>query len=146
MTRRLFLVLAAFCLGAAGCGDEASTPTSPSTPAAAVYAVTKLFTGTLGPHGSAFYSFTVPQDSGVSITLASVAPTSGRGATGDAIGLGLGVPRGTGCSVAAPIVATADLAAQIKEWRHQGVQCVAVFDPGTLPGEIAFAVRIVYYQ
>jgi hypothetical protein len=147
VTRATIGLAAMLAMVAGGCGsDGAGTPTSPTTPEAAVDATTRLFTGTLSPRGAAFYSFTVPQDSGVFLTLASVVPTGARAASAAPVGLGLGVPRGTGCAVTTHVVAQADLAAQIREWRRQGVHCAAVFDPGTLAGELTFAVRIGYFQ
>jgi hypothetical protein len=147
VTARLLRVLiAAAGVVCAACSNEPVTPTSPSTPAAAVDATTRLFTGTLGPGGSAFYSFSVPQASGVFLTLASATPVNARGAAPIALDLGLGVPRGTGCALTAAVVVEADLAAQIREWRPAGVHCVAVADAGTLSGEVAFAVRIGYFQ
>ena len=146
MTARLLPVLiAAAGVVCPACSNDPVTPTSPST-AAAVDATTRLFTGTLGPGGSAFYSFSVPQASGVFLTLASVTPVNARGAAPVALDLGLGVPRGTGCALTAAVVVEANLAAQIREWRPAGVHCVAVADAGALSGEVAFAVRIGYFQ
>lgn len=138
------LALAA-ALGTAGCGDDPVTPTS-ATPEESVEAASRLFTGTLSPHGSAFYSFTVPQASGVSLTLASLTPTTDRVPSPARLTLGLGVPRGTGCAITSGVSATADLAAQIREWRAAGVYCAALADPGVLTADVAFAVRIGYYQ
>ena len=147
MIRRLacqWLLALALAVPAAGCGNDPATPTSPSTPAEAVDAATRLFIGTLSPGGSAFYSFTVNQDSGVFLTLASVAPVGGRGVAPVKLDLGFGVPRGTGCALTTAVVVESDLAAQIREWRREGVHCVAVADPGTLSGDVTFAVRIGY--
>jgi hypothetical protein len=147
VTRRLVRsIVLAMGVTASACGDDAVTPTSPTAPAESVDSTSRLFTGTLAPRGSAFFSFTVAQDSGVFLTLASVAPTSGRGAVATPLDLGLGVPRGSGCAVTRAITASADLAAQIREWRAAGVHCVSVADAGRLAADVAFAVRIGYYQ
>ena len=140
------LILVAAAVASTACGDDAGTPTSPSTPAAAVDSTSRLFLGTLAPGGSTFFSFTVPQDSGVFLTLASASLVNSRGAAPVALDLGLGVPRGTGCALSTEVVVEADLAAQIREWRPSGVHCVSVADAGTLTGEVAFAVRIGYFQ
>jgi hypothetical protein len=142
---RLPIVLALAAGLSSGCGD-ATTPTSPSTPADAVAATTRLFTGTLAAGDTQFYSFTVPQDSGVFLTLASVTAPGERAAGDRPIRLGLGVPRGTGCAVATEIVTGPALTAQIREWTRKGVHCAAVADPGTLTTSVAFAVRIGYFQ
>lgn len=146
MTRALFSVLVlGLGLGAAGCGKDAATPTSASS-TGAVSATTRLFTGTLAQKDTQYYSFTVPQDSGVFLTLASVTTVNGREADTSGLGLGLGVPRGTGCQLSTRGVMVPGLAAQLREWTSAGVHCVAVYDPGTLTGPRAFAVRIGYYQ
>jgi hypothetical protein len=132
-------------LASARCGNG-TTPTSPTTPDAAVEATTRLFTGTLSAGGAQYYSFTVPQESGVFITLASLTSSEGRGSSNERIGLALGVPRGTRCAASARVVTGAALAAQIREWSTKGVHCVAVDDPGTLTSDVMFAVRIGYFQ
>lgn len=147
MNRRLALPLVVMVsLSAAACGNDADTPTSPSIPEASVDSTSRMFTGTLTPHGSTFFSFTVAQDSGVFLTLASLTPTSGRGTVQTPVDLGLGTPRGTGCAVAQTVATSADLAAQIRAWRSAGVHCVSVSDAGRLTGEVAFAVRIGYFE
>lgn len=145
MSRRLLVGLALASCVAAGCGDDASTPTSASSDAA-VDATARLFTGTLGTRDSQFFSFTVPQDSGVFVTLASVTAVNGRDADTASLGLGLGVPRGTDCQLSIRAVTPASLSAQLREWTTKGVHCVAVYDPGTLTAPRNFAVRIGYYQ
>ncbi len=133
-------------LVAAACGDGIPTPTSASVVAEVVDPTTRLFIGSLAPRGSAFFSFTVPQDSGVFITLASLTAAGDRGALAVPVVLGLGVPRGTGCSTSTTVVTTADLAAQIREWRPAGVHCASLADQGGLRSDAAFAIRIGYYQ
>jgi hypothetical protein len=133
-------------LAAAACGDDPVTPTSPSMPEGSVDSVSRLFTGTLSPRGSTFFSFTTQQDAGVFLTLASLAPTSGRGTVQTPVDLGLGTPRGTGCAVTRTVSTTADLAAQIRAWRSAGVHCVSLSDAGRLTGDVAFAVRIGYFE
>lgn len=147
MSRLALIVLAlASGLAAPGCGgDEPITPTA-ATPEESVEAAFRLFTGTLSPRGTAFYSFTVPQASGVWLTLASLTPTTDRVPTDARLTLGLGVPRGTGCAVTSSVTTAADLAAQVREWRAAGVHCAALTDPGVLTADVAFAVRIGYYR
>jgi hypothetical protein len=132
------------CAAAAGCSDEIETPTSASD--ASVELSTRLFAGTLAPRGTAFYSFTVPQDSEVLVTLASLTATGGRPALSAPLVLGLGVPRGTGCATTTTAVTTPDLAAQIREPRGAGVHCASLVDPGNLGSDAVFAIRIGYFQ
>jgi len=147
MRRLLVMLVVLASIGAAGCGeDEPATPTSASIPAESVDATTRLFAGTLAPRGSAFYSFTVPQSSGVFVTLASLTAAGDRAALPVPLVLGLGVPRGTACAATTTVATTADLAAQIREWRTAGVHCASLVDPGNLRGDAAFAIRIGYFQ
>lgn len=130
-----------------GCADKAAqTPTSPSIPDISVNRASRTFAGTLAVRDMQYYSFTVPQDSGVFVTLASVTTTDSREATAIGVGVGLGVPRGTECVLSTRLVATSDLSPQIREYTRQGVWCVSVFDPGTLTQAVRFAVRIGYYE
>lgn len=127
-----------------GCNDG-GTPTS-ATPLEAVAGTTRLFAGTLTAGDAQFYSFTLPQDSGVFVTLASVTGADSRDPSGVILGLGLGVPRGTGCVLSTRIVTSAALTPQLGEFTTHGVRCVAVFDAGTLAAPVRFAVRIGYFQ
>lgn len=145
MTRLILaLGLVATC---AGCGDDAAaTPTSPSIPEVSVDSTTRLFSGTLARGDAQFYSFTLPQESGVFVTLASVTTTDLRDATVVSVGVGLGVPRGTECVLTARVVTPAALTPQLQVITPPGVRCVAVFDPGTLTAPVRYAVRIGYYR
>lgn len=145
MTRLILaLGLAVICVG---CGDDAATtPTSPTTPELSVDSAARLFSGTLARGDTQYYSFTLPQESGVFVTLASVTSTDQRDATTVSVGVGLGVPRGTECVLAARVVTPAALTPQLRAITPPGVRCVAVFDPGTLPAPVRYAVRIGYYQ
>lgn len=140
---RLILALG-LAVSVTGCGKDA-TPTSATAPDT-VNAATRLFAGTLTAGDAQFYSFTLPQDSGIFVTLASVTGTDSRDATATPLGVGLGVPRGTECVMTTRVVAAAALTPQIREVTPQGVRCVAVFDPGRLTAPVRFAVRIGYYQ
>ncbi|MEP7119210.1 MAG: hypothetical protein ABI880_16600 [Acidobacteriota bacterium] len=144
MTRlALALVLAA---AVTGCGKDATTPTSASTPTGAALTATRLFSGTLAARDTQFYSFTVAQQSGVFVTLASVTATDNRAATTTSVGIGLGVPRGTECAMSTRAVVTSALTPQVREIVAPGVHCVAIYDPGTLPAAVNYAVRIGYFQ
>lgn len=145
MTRLLLVLgLTAVC---AGCGDDpVATSTSASVPDELVASSTRLFSGTLTRGDSAFYSFTLGQNSGVFVTLASVTGTTAPEALATPLRIGIGVPRGTGCAVTTSAVVTPALTPQLREYTPQGVRCVSVGDPGTLDSSVRFAVRIGYFQ
>ena len=143
---RLILALG-LAVAVAGCGkDTATTLTSPTIPEVSVDSAARLFSGTLAKGDTNYYSFTLPQDSGVFVTLASVTSTDQRDATQLPLGVGLGVPRGTECVLSSRVVTPAALTPQLRVFTPQGVRCVAVFDPGTLPAAVRYAVRIGYYR
>jgi hypothetical protein len=131
-------------LSAAACGDS-STTTSPSSTTTATTTSTELFTGTLSPMGSTFYSFTVANAGGVAVTLASTT-TSKVGPAGSArLSLALGTPLGFGCSASSSIDTTPGLSAQLTTGSTAaGVYCVNVSDPGGLSEDVLFVIRIVH--
>lgn len=122
-----------------GCGSTAVTPTTPEPPS-----VTQVFAGTIGPNGSAFYSFTVPQQGTVSFQLASVQRAGVDVA--DNLTLGLGAPRGTDCAVSTSVTAGASSAALLAASENPGVYCVRVWDAGILPSAVTFSVNITRPQ
>lgn len=145
MTRLLIAI--GIAAVAAACGDDpVPTSTGPSVPDDLVSSASRLFTGTLAARETWFYSFTVPQASGVFITLASVTAVDGRDAAATPLRLGLGVPRGTGCATDSTMVVTPALTPQLRQYVSQGVRCVAVADPGTVSAPVRFAIRIGYFQ
>jgi len=90
------LVAGLCAAGSSGCGTEDPALTQPSTNGALAV---ESFTGTLAKGGTAFYSFTVPRDGNVSLTLLSL--TIGGVPSDLSITMGLGVPRGTACQTQA---------------------------------------------
>lgn len=148
--RRQLLALG-LALAVSACGKDSTTPTSASdtsvtTVLSPANSATRLFTGTLTAGDSQFYSFTLTQDVGVLVTLASVTGADTRDAMTTPLGVGLGVPRGTECVMPTRTVAAAALTPQIREYAKQGVHCVGVYDPGRLAAPVRFAVRIGYFQ
>src|SRR5207248_9173627 len=103
---RVIVALFALCASlAAGCSTNSETTTAPSTTGPSA----ETFSGTLAPRESTFYSFAVSQPGTVNITLASLTLGPTAPVYSGAVGLGFGVPAGTGCSVDAPITTTAAL-------------------------------------
>lgn len=136
-----FLVLTWLC---AGCNNDTNqTPTAPSTNSAST-SNTSFFSGTLAPHGSTFYSFTLTQAGTVRLTLA-VLTFGTRNPTPTAIvGLGFGTPAGTGCSLTTSLNTGAGLVAQINSASSAGTFCVEIFDVGNLDRPVDFVIRIVH--
>lgn len=143
MTRTILsAALLALTLAAAGCGDDSSTTTSPST---TTTTSTEVFSGTLAPRGSSFYSFTVTNTGTVSITLASTATSRIGPATSSRLSVGLGVPSGFGCAVSSSVDTTSGLTAQLSAPNSPaGILCVNISDPGVLTTDTLFVIRIVH--
>ena len=136
MTRASRLTLVATLLAllaASACGDNAAT----TTPSSVSSPTTVNWTGLLGSRGAASRTFTASQSGSVSITL-DTSPVP--------LGLGIGVPASStsGCRPSSTMVAVAGAAAALTTRVEQGSYCVMVFDSGSIPDQIAFAVTFVY--
>ncbi|MEQ1910062.1 MAG: hypothetical protein ABMA15_14645 [Vicinamibacterales bacterium] len=132
-------------LSVAACGD--STTTSPTTTTATP--TTELFSGTLSPKGSSFYSFTASTTGAVSVTLASTTTAKVGPAIAAKLTIGLGVPSGFGCAVTSSIDATPGLSAQLSNSSltadsNGSIYCIRVSDPGQLTSDVLFVIRIVH--
>jgi hypothetical protein len=121
------------------CGSN--TPTTPTTPA---QPSTEMFSGTLPVQGSSFYSFTVAATGNVSITLASLVPTAPGPAVNTVMGLGVGTPNGTDCSVTNSVTTAPGLTAQLVNSLAPATYCAKIYDLGQLTVPVDFTVRIVH--
>ncbi len=122
------------------CGDDApaSTPTAPTTIAPPT--VTEVWEATLAVGATRFYSFTVPQNGTVNITLARL--TEGGADAATPVNIGTGFPAGTGCSTASTAAYSASETPAISVTQPPGVYCVKIMDAGTLTVPVAFRVLI----
>ncbi len=137
----LALLLFVATAGACG-GSDSSTSTTPSV---TVGPTTALFEGTLDPNGFAFYSFNVQQTGSVMIMLASVTSSLAPGTSSAVtVGLSIGVPSGTDCTIQNSIPASAALTSQLVVNMTPGLYCARIYDLGNLKSSVNFAVRIVY--
>ena len=137
---RITAMATAVCLTAMAC-------TSTTAPSEADSGITPLefnletFAGTLEPAGSRFYSFVVSQAGPVGLTLAAV-QAPGGGALATPLGIGVGIPSGTGCARSSSQAAPPGLAAQLTVTLNPGTYCASVFDTGNLTSAVNFAMRI----
>lgn len=104
---------------------------------------TQTFAGTLNTNGSLFYSIVVTQRGPVSLTLAAVQNPGGAALT-TPVGIGIGVPKGTGCPRTSSLTTPPGLAAQLTVTLNPGTYCAAVYDVGNLSAAANFAMRITY--
>lgn len=138
MTAARLLLLCATAAVCAGCGDSSETPTSPT--ASEPRAI--LFSGTLQPRASRFYSYTLTTSGTVTAMLASLeqngAPAS------HALELGLGIPAGTGCTATLTSTTAAALTSQLRHDANAGTYCVRIADTSGLPEPMNFTIRVVH--
>ena len=121
------------------CGSNTpTTPTTPNLPS------TEIFSGTLPVQGSSFYSFTVAATGNVSITLASLVPVAPGPAVNTVMGLGVGTPSGTECSVTNSVTTAPGLTAQLVNSLTAATYCAKIYDLGALTAPVDFTVRIVH--
>lgn len=131
---RLFGAVVALTFIGPGCNWFNSTSPSDTTPK------TETFSGTLTPQGSSVFTFTVSKSGQVSLTLTSVAPTATT-----PLGLGIGTPNGTACTMSSSTPnAVAGSSAQISVNESPGTYCVRVFDSGTLSATVTFTVTVAH--
>ncbi|MEZ5284095.1 MAG: hypothetical protein R2712_04645 [Vicinamibacterales bacterium] len=139
MTRILLAIAAAVAMAA--CGDSGTSPSAVTEAAL----TTEHFTGTLGVGALRSYAFTAPSDSAVTVLLGSLSSSTAPALPAQTVGLGMGVPAGTGCAVREEVVTTPTLTSQFTSWAPEGIHCIAVYDVGTLTEDVSFAIRISHY-
>jgi hypothetical protein len=122
------------------CGDNAETPTSATSTTAEP--ITILFSGTLQPLGTRFYSYTMTSAGTVSAMLASLE----RGSTpmSNSLELGLGIPAGTGCATSVASNTNTSLIPQLRQDFDKGTYCVRISDKDGLPAAMTFTIRLVH--
>jgi hypothetical protein len=126
-------------LAAWGCGDGADLPTAPTT---AAEPRTILFSGTLQPRGTRFYSYTLAGAGTVSAMLASLERTGAP--VSNALEIGIGVPAGTGCAATMTVNGPSSLVPQLRHEAAAGTYCVRITDLDGLPSAMAFTIRVIY--
>jgi hypothetical protein len=136
MAIRILIVMTA--IAAAGCSDDLTTPTSPTTNEP----TSVLFVGTLQPRSTRFYSYTLTSAGPVSAMLASL--ERGQTPVTNAVELGLGIPAGTGCAVQVAQTTKTSLVPQIKQDAAIGTYCVRISDTDGLPAAMNFTIRVIH--
>jgi hypothetical protein len=140
MTRPWVAAAVAASFATGSCGDSIDSVTAPTT----VTPTTEHFAGTLSAGQTRFYSFRVTQAGTATVMLASVTLAASGVATATPLGLGLGVPQGTGCAVTTRVEAVPALVAQLTHTTEPGVLCIEVADIGQLTVPVNFAARLTY--
>jgi hypothetical protein len=142
MTAMKKLASVALALAVSACGGSSTTPTAPTLIATPTPV---LFEGQLPVGGSAFYSFTVAAQGDADVMLASVTTSTSPGSELDVVlGLALGTPLGTDCTITSSLPARAALQSPLVNNLAPGIYCVRVYDIGNLRSPVNFAIRIVH--
>lgn len=139
--RSASLGLVAAVAFASACGG--SSTTSPTTPGSVTPPTTEVFTGVLPVGGSAFHPFTIALSNGqVSATLTAAGPPSTV-----SLGLGVGTPNGSACSLfsGSSVIAQASTTAHITGTADAGSYCVSIFDVGNQSTDVTYTVRVTHY-
>jgi hypothetical protein len=141
--RKLAAVVLAVSVSA--CGGSSNGSTTTPTPTVIATPQPTLFEGTLDVGGSAFYSFTVTSTGDVDVMLASVTRTTSPGSESDIVlGIGVGQPAATDCTVTTSLLARPALQSPLVSNVTPGIYCVRVYDVGNLRSTVNFAIRIVH--
>lgn len=127
-------------LTTAACGDDAESPTSPTT----VPFTTDQFAGVLEPGERKFYSFTLDTAGPVTVTLASVTHADNGMPVPLALRIGVGRPQGTECPPASAATVPAALQSQLTHLATEGIYCIDVGDVGAATAPVRFAVRFTH--
>lgn len=128
-------------MSAAACDDDPPTDPTPIGPTS----VTDIYSATLAPGGSLFYSFPVFEDGAIRLTLASVTDGVNGPALSPTLRLGLGIPSGTDCATFTELHVQPSLVPQVDGFGiNAGTYCARVADAGSLTSQVVFALRMVY--
>lgn len=143
MRSRLFPALLVATIFVSSACNTTTAPDIEESSVTPAEMLTQTFAGTLDPKDTRFYSIQVGQEGAVSVTLAALQSPGGAALT-TPIGIGIGVPKGTGCVRSSSLVTPPGLSAQLTVILNPGTYCVAVYDSGTLTSAVNFAMRIRY--
>src|SRR5262245_31492106 len=124
MSRIAIVAVLALALASVSCGDD-DTPTSPTNPIQ--QRGTEIFNGTLTRGELQFFSFATAIAGSTDVTLLSVRPAGVPTTALPAVmGLGLGQPQGTGCSLSNAMTTASALSAQLRVPTSVSTYCVAI--------------------
>ena len=134
-------------LSATACSHDSttapSTSTTTTTTTGASPTISETFTGTLPVGSFKFYSFNIASNGTVNVTLNSIGGTGVPKTV--QVGLGIGAPAGTDCTVSVAATAgTTAAAPQATGTFGPGAFCVRVYDVGNLFAPASFNITIAH--
>ena len=102
---------------------------------------TDTFSGTVNVGSQDIHTFTASQNGEVDVTLTSAAPPSTI-----VMGLGIGVPNGSSCTLVAggSIQTAAGTTSQLYGIVSSGTYCVDVYDVGNAASPVTYSVNVAH--
>jgi hypothetical protein len=143
VTRRSWCLALAVFLAACDDSPVAPTDATTTTTTTTTTASVELFSGTLDPGGSAFFSFHA-RGGQVKAQLSSLTLIGSREASTAAVRVGVGVPRGLGCEVSSSLQLSPGLVSQAVMEIPAGIHCISVEDSGGLSSRAQFLLKFEY--
>jgi hypothetical protein len=112
-----------------------------STPDLAPATNTDTFTGSVDVGNEDFHNFSVTKTGNVTVTLTQAGPPATI-----TVGLGVGIPDGSGCPVApnATVTAFGSTTPQLAGTLAAGTYCVDVFDVGNQSAPITYSLTVLH--
>jgi hypothetical protein len=135
MSRLMIAAMLAAALSAAGCGNDSTTPTSPTPPET----FTDTFTGTLNRNGASTHQFSVAAAGAVYATLTSVSDTS------IAVGFSLGAWNGSACTAIISNDQAVQGSAVTGQATNVGTLCARIYDVGRISSPVDYQITVVHY-
>ncbi|HUF47383.1 MAG TPA: hypothetical protein VMM93_06160 [Vicinamibacterales bacterium] len=126
-------------LAAAACGNRIEILHPTGNPLSAALTV-ETFAGVLPVDGSRFYSFTVPQNGLVGLTLLSLIEDGEPSPA--LVNVAIGVPRATDCSPVDSRTVNPSATPLLRGEYPAGIYCVRIADVDTLTVDATFAINI----
>jgi hypothetical protein len=131
----------------AGCHGSSTSPSTTSTTTTTTTPVTtpttaENFASIVPVGGSVFYSFNIAANGTVNVTLNGVSGINVPPTV--QLGMGIGTPAGTDCSVSSSVTAGAGTTPQLTGTFGPGLFCVRVYDVGNLEAPASFSATIAH--
>jgi len=134
--RPLAALFVTIAIAVAGCGDDSTTPTTPTRSSP----VTERFESNLVVQGAA-WRFVSANGTG---TLTAALTTVDQPSAVVNFAIGLRNANGTGCLISHDVVTAAGTAPQLSAQVDAGDYCVKIADTGTLTTPMKFTITITY--
>jgi hypothetical protein len=135
-----FLALVVIVGSSLACG-QSSTPAIPSQTHPSIQPTVERLSGTVAVGGTDIKTFTVERSNGnLSLTFVEAGPPAGT-----LMGIGLGAPTGTTCSISSSGQVRPSVVPIFSDAVPAGTYCLAVQDVGAATGPVAYIIDVSHY-